>query len=54
MDFSKITRRLRNGHYIIPNDIITDIRLIFANSRVYNGKGTLVSYDIIITSCVRA
>jgi hypothetical protein len=42
MDFSKISRRLRNRHYIIPNDIITDIRLLFSNAKTYNEKGTMV------------
>lgn len=53
MDFSKISKKLRNGHYVIPNDIITDIRLIFSNARTYNAKGTMVrcpSDYVIITS----
>ena len=43
MDLSKIGKKLRNGHYVIPNDIIRDIRLIFSNAKTYNTKGTMVS-----------
>ena len=53
MDLSKISKKLRNGYYVIPNDIITDIRLIFSNARTYNAKGTMVRYlsdYVIITS----
>ena len=51
MDLSKISKRLRKGHYIIPNDIIRDIRLIFSNAKTYNAKGTMVRF--YITSSLR-
>ena len=50
MDFSKISKKLRNGDYVIPNDTITDIRLIFGNAKAYNSRGTMVGHYIIITS----
>ena len=46
MDLSKISKKLRNGHYIIPNDIIRDVRLIFRNAKTYNAKGTMVGLTI--------
>ena len=46
MDLSKISKKLRNGHYIIPNDIIRDVRLIFRNAKTYNAKGTMVGLNI--------
>ena len=42
MDLSKIRKKLRNGHYIIPNDIIRDVQLIFSNAKAYNARGTMV------------
>ena len=50
MDLSKIRKRLRNGHYVTPNAIIRDVRLIFSNANTYNAKGTVVSCCTITSS----
>ena len=42
MDLSTVRKKLRGGHYVIPNDIISDMRLVFSNARTYNSKGTQV------------
>lgn len=42
MDLSMVEQKLRRGDYLVPNDLISDVKLIFANAKTYNRKGSEV------------
>lgn len=47
MDLGTVSRRLSQGHYSRSDQLAADVRLVFANSRLYNtNKRSRVTYTL--------
>ena len=42
MDLGTVREKLLTGDYKVPNDFISDIKLIFSNAKKFNRKGSKV------------
>ena len=44
MDFSTIEKKLSEASYVGPQEFVSDFRLVFSNSRLYNRRGSEVGF----------
>jgi len=42
MDFGTIEKKLSEASYLCPQEFVSDFRLVFSNSRLYNKRGSEV------------